>query len=119
MGVFCVVWSRQFGLNKRHYDRRYLYKYNQRKFGRIGFGLEDKFIFQQDNDPKHTIRKSSAFFPIIQNKIIRQACAVTEFKFDRKLMVNFRSERKQKRHDGHRKVVRSFERGLEESIKNI
>lgn len=28
----------------------------------LKLGLEDNFIFQQDNDPKHTAKKSQAFF---------------------------------------------------------
>lgn len=33
-------------------------------------GLEDKFIFQQDNDPKHTARKTNAFFRASRIKIL-------------------------------------------------
>ena len=33
-------------------------------------GLENKFIFQQDNDPKHTARKTTAFFRATRMKLL-------------------------------------------------
>jgi len=33
-------------------------------------GIEDDFVFQQDNDPKHTARKPTAFFRTSRIKLL-------------------------------------------------
>lgn len=53
----------------------------------LKLGLEDDFIFQQDNDLKHTAKKSQAFFRSCQIKQLElMAFAVSRFEPNRKSM---------------------------------
>jgi len=72
MGMFCVDRSGKFGQYQRYYNSRHKHWYSNKNLEEfpLKVGLEDNFILQQDNNPKYTARKTTAFFRASRIKLL-------------------------------------------------
>jgi len=74
LGLLYLVRSREFSQNHWHINGKYVYVYDilheNLETLLLQVGLEDNFVFQQDNNPKHTAKITQTFFKSSRMKVL-------------------------------------------------